>query len=178
MQIDQPDQTFNSSTEVRNPNLGPNGKFLPGNNANPNGSPKINEGWQRYGDRAKVLGEKYTADEIAAFAESKYLRSQLTYWDAMTIMHMARALDPTLTKTKAGTDDLRGERKELLDRIEGQSKAQTEVTGANGSAIMPLIKIVFEGNNEPIPELTLPAVEPLTITQEPVTIENVEFTEK
>ena len=83
----------------------------------------------------------------------------------MAVMHLARAIDPALTKTKAGTDDLRGERKELLDRIEGQTKAVSEITGAGGTALMPLIKIVFEGNNQ--------EVAPAEIVQEAsVVIEN------
>lgn len=141
------------------------GQFLPGTSGNPAGPPSIMKGWQRYGDRLKFLSEKYSPDEILSFAESRYERSKLSSFDAIAIMHLARSLDPDLTKTKAGTDDLRGERKELLDRIEGQTKSQTEITGANGAPIMPLIKIVFESNNQEPPPAEI-------VQEETVVIEN------
>lgn len=155
------DQTVIS--DIR-PNQGLDGKFLPGNNANAAGS---EGGWQKPATRIAYLAERYSPDEISAFAESRYLRSKLPYWDSVYVMWMARAQDPELTRTKAGTDDLRGERKELLDRVHGQTKATTELTGAGGSALIPQIKIVFETDASSPAELQSANV-PETIDQIPV----------
>ena len=163
------EQSFETANQASITGRGPDGKFLPGFSGNPAGAPQIaGKGWQRYGDRLKHLLETYTPDQLIEFAESRYARSKLSSIDAIAAVHIGRSLEKELTATRAGTDDLRGERKELLDRIEGQTKALTEITGANGAAITPLIKIVFEGNNSAIEQKTEEqAAETIVIEQAP-----------
>lgn len=140
---DQPNDRPSTELSQRNPD----GTFKPGNNVNPAGRPTALPTWQRHGDTAQMLMNMYTPDEIIAFAESKYERSKLTTPQAIAALHIARALDPELTKISSGSDDVRQERKDLLDRIEGPTNSKLELTGASGTALSPLIKIVFEGNN-------------------------------
>ena len=70
------------------PNRNPDGTFKAGNNANPEGVNGHNEGWQRIGDRAQKLAEKYTAEEIVE----------------MAIRHIGRSLTPMVTSAGADRD--------------------------------------------------------------------------
>jgi hypothetical protein len=105
-----------------------NGTFAIGNQI-ATGRPS---GYQSYGARAIMLSEKYTREQIIEFANNPELAEEkLSYFDALCITHMARAIDKQLTATDSGADQVGKERQQLLDRIEGQSKVVAEVTNKN-----------------------------------------------
>lgn len=115
------------------PNRLPDGTFAPGNNANPAGGAR--KGWTPYKLRCQLLLEKYTTEELLAFARNDAELAKLSSIDAVAVVHLARSIDAKLSMTESGSSDIRGERKELLDRIEGQSRASLELTGPNGGAV-------------------------------------------
>ena len=85
-----------AGSEIRNDE----GTFAPGNVSNPEGKNGHAPGWQKYGRRAIALAEQYTPEQIIEFANNKDKRNkELSYWDAMCVMHMARAIDSSLTTT-------------------------------------------------------------------------------
>ena len=93
--------------DIRNPN----GTFGANNCANPKGANGHKKGWQRYGTRAKYWLEKLTAQELRDLATDSERFGNLSSIDAIVIRHIVNTL--------AG-EDIRNERKDLLDRIEGQ----------------------------------------------------------
>jgi hypothetical protein len=44
---------------------------------------------------------------------------ELSYWDGVAVVHMARALDRSMTRTALGSDKLDKERENMINRIEG-----------------------------------------------------------
>lgn len=105
------------------------GRFLGGVSGNPSGTTKF-KGYQPMSQRIVYLSEKYTPEEIVKFARDKEWRTkQLCYMDCLAVVHMARALDPALTRTDSGADQALKTFKELFDRVEGTS-VQTIRTGA------------------------------------------------
>lgn len=86
------------------------GTIAKGNTLNPLGCNGHKEGWQRYGTRAKHWLDKLTAQELRDLATDSLVFNKLSSLDAIIIRHLVNTLSG---------DDIRGERKELLDRIEG-----------------------------------------------------------
>ena len=86
---------------------------------NPTGKNGQMKGWQRYGARAKILVERYTADEIKEIVNDKQKFGSLSMIDAILIRHLAGCL--------AG-DDVRGERMDLVDRMDGKPQQPVEHT--------------------------------------------------
>jgi hypothetical protein len=119
MQYSQEQEVNRGMTDL---NRNEDGAFKEGNNANPSGVNGHNEGWQRVGDRAQVLARKYTTAQIIEFGTDVGKRNEeLSYWDAVVIQKMARALERSLTITDSGSDQVTKESECLFDRIEGKS---------------------------------------------------------
>jgi hypothetical protein len=107
-----------SSTAARDES----GQLLPGHTANPQGNNGHLAGWQRYGDRAQKLAEKFTTEEILEYGRDDDKRAKdLSFWDGQVVFHMARTIDKRLTATDSGGDHVNKEREALIDRIEGKS---------------------------------------------------------
>lgn len=103
-----------------------NGRLLPGcTTQNPEGRNGHVEGYQPYGIRALKFLEM-TEDAIAALAADKVERGKLPYIDAVIIRHLAATI--------ADGKEARRERKDLLDRIEGQPVAVVDTTVRGKSA--------------------------------------------
>lgn len=99
------------------------GTFKDGHTGNPEGVNGHARGWQRYGDRAQKLAERYSTAEILLFGSDPVVRAaKLSYWDSVIVLHMARMIDPKLTETDSGADSVNRERSAMLDRIEGAPK--------------------------------------------------------
>lgn len=96
----------------RTDNRRSDGTFAPGNCANPNGG-KGKQKWQPYGKRVTYWLEKLSASELRAMAKDKKRMGDLSLIDSICIRHILNTL--------AG-EDIRQERKDMLDRIEGQPK--------------------------------------------------------
>jgi hypothetical protein len=121
-----------AGTEIRNDD----GTFAAGNVSNPEGKNGHSSGWQKYGTRAIELANRYTTEQILEFANDKDKRNkELSYWDAMCVVHMARAIDSGLTQTQSGADHVNKEREALISRIEGTPKQTLDIT----SRAMPKI---------------------------------------
>jgi len=105
-----------AGTEIRNPD----GTYALGNISNPEGKNGHAQGWQKYGDRIIRLSEKYTTAQILEYAVDDVKRTtELSYWDAVCILHMARSMERRLTVTDSGADHVGKEREAMLSRIEG-----------------------------------------------------------
>jgi hypothetical protein len=114
----------------------PDGTFKNGCNLNPEGKNGHAKGWTRYGDRAITLGEKYSQAEILEFANNEERRTkELSFWDGMCIVHMARTIQRKLTQTDSGADHVNKERESLLSRIEGQSRQVIDLTSRSAPKI-------------------------------------------
>ena len=112
----------------------PDGTFAPGHSGNPAGGGGNQKHWTPYANRIAQLMEKYTTQQILTMAEDKYALREMPHpMDASAILHIARTIDKSLTETASGSDDVRGERKELLDRVEGQSKSTTQFQNPDGT---------------------------------------------
>ena len=121
----------------------PDGTFVAGGpTPNPLGANGHKKGWQRYGTRAKYWLEKLTAHELRELVTDADKFGKLSSIDAIVVRH--------LVNTLVG-DDIRQERKDLLDRIEGQptqkiagdSEAdpiQAQVTNDAAAAIAGIVK--------------------------------------
>ena len=62
----------------------------------------------------------------------------LSFWDAIIALNMARIIDPTLTQTDPGPDHVNKERSPLLDRIEGSAKSITVIQNPDGTPVAPM----------------------------------------
>lgn len=112
-------------TEDRNPD----GRFAEGNKANAEGKNGHSPGWQKYGTRAIELANRYTTEQILEYADNKEKRAKdLSYWDALCIVHMARAMDADMTRTESGADHVGKEREALVSRIEGTPRQTIDIT--------------------------------------------------
>lgn len=88
-----------------------NGTFANGHTVNK--SP-----YQRYGDRAQVIQECFTAEEIMEIVADKTRLYKYSPRDAQIFMQIAKSLQFPDNLTNA---DARAERETLLDRMEGKS---------------------------------------------------------
>lgn len=96
------------------------GRFSLGGAGNPSGANGHCKGWQRFGDRAIKLGDKYTTAQILEFGRNeRKLREELSFWDAQCIKRMAASI--------SGENQL-AETRELIDRIEGKPVQAVDVT--------------------------------------------------
>lgn len=121
------------------------GHFLPGNTANPNGINGHSKGWTPYELRVRTLAEKYSTEQILAYARDDELRAKdLSYWDGLCIVHMARAQFRGLTVTDSGADHVNKERECLLDRLEGKAKETLEHQGPDGQPLTIGGKLLVE----------------------------------
>jgi|ERR1700722_734775 hypothetical protein len=95
------------------------GKFTKGFVANPEGN-NGNRSWQPYEKRAKHWLEKLSADELIALVNDKVAFGRLSSYDAIIVRHLVNCF---------ASADMRLERKDLVDRIEGTPKQTVEHNG-------------------------------------------------
>lgn len=120
------------------------GTWLKGAVPNPQGKNGNQKGWQPMGQRIIALANKYSAAELKRFAEDEQYRDEnLSYWDGLCVVHMARAMHRSMTITDSGADQVHKERESIINRIEG-SPVQTIRT----SAIAPPTKEEIENMPE------------------------------
>lgn len=87
------------------------GRFAKGASGNPKGAGK--QPYQYYGVRSQYWLEKLTLGQIKQIVADPGQLDNYSCWDAIVLKHIAN--------TMSGPDQ-RAERKDLLDRIEGQPK--------------------------------------------------------
>jgi hypothetical protein len=102
------------------PNRNTDGTFAVGNCANPNGANGNKRGWQKYGVRIAGWLEKLSAEELKILVNTPSEYGKLSSIDAIAVRHIVNALTG---------DDIRQERKDMLDRIEGAPKQTTVLEG-------------------------------------------------
>lgn len=98
------------------------GRFLPGCSGNPNGAPGT---WQPYRLRLNKWLDM-SAEEFNKIANSPSEIKKLSMIDVVCVRHVANMVKG---------EDVRQERGQALDRIEGKVTDKTEITGKDGEGI-------------------------------------------
>jgi hypothetical protein len=110
-----------SQTVTEDKNKGPDGRWLPGNNANPEGNNGRAAGWQPVGRRLQGWLEKPMGD-LEDLAEDRTAIRKLSSIDAYCVKLIASG-------TTAAPKGMVSIFKEINDRIEGTSKQTIEHQG-------------------------------------------------
>jgi hypothetical protein len=95
------------------------GSFAKGFVANPEGK-NGNRSWQPYEKRAKHWLEKLSSDELVALGSDPSAFGKLSSYDAIIVRHLLNCI---------ASADMRLERKDLIDRIEGTPKQTVDLNG-------------------------------------------------
>lgn len=103
---------------VDDPNRDAKGKFVPGNNANPNGEHGHMKGYQPYGKRAQFWLDQLSAEGLLTLYKDKKEFGKLSVYDGMIITHL---VDTYFAKDRGS------ERERLIDRMEGKSKSTVDL---------------------------------------------------
>lgn len=111
--------------ESPTPNHTPEGRFAPGNNANPNGRPRHRMTWQSYADRVDFFLNTYTRGQIKAIVTDPVAYDKFVVRDAFILQSIAEALQ---------ADGL-ASRREIINRVIGEAVKRNEVSGVGGGAI-------------------------------------------
>lgn len=130
----------------KDPNRGEDGRFLPGNRANPTGENGL-KGKARWEYLVEWYRENWTVDEIRLVATDMDRLGKMTVEHAQVITHLAATI--------AGGKERGKERERLYDRIFGRPKQTTELVGKDGQPLFNADTDAEDVESKLLPELAV-----------------------